>query len=226
MNILIQARMSSSRLPGKVLMEIRGRPILQYLIDRFKSITDKKIVVLTSTRKDDNPIVDYCEKNDFLFYRGSLKDVAARFLYAAEKYDFDSFIRINADSPLIDPIIVNRANDIFNGNKLDLVTNTFPRTFPIGQSVEVISTSALKNAYSKMSSPAHFEHVTTYFYENFKNFRIKNFQNNFNLSSYRLSVDTHSDFKKIKSLICNMEKSHTLYSLKDLMKELKVNGQY
>ena len=65
MNILIQARMSSSRLPGKVLMEIRGRPILQYLIDRFKSITDKKIVVLTSTRKDDNPIVDYCEKNDF-----------------------------------------------------------------------------------------------------------------------------------------------------------------
>ena len=218
MHIIIQARISSVRLAGKVLYEIKGKKLLEYIFNRLSFITDSKIIVATSNTLDDDAIENICNENNVECYRGSLPNVSDRFLKAAKYFNADCFVRINGDSPLIDYNIINKAIDIFKENNYDLVTNTCPRSFPIGQSVEVVKTTTLKKIYKKMSTPDHFEHVTKYFYENLSDFKIKNFINNRDLSNYRLVVDTRHDFDRMKKIIYNMDKQHTEYRMDDLIK--------
>ena len=143
--------------------------------------------------------------------------MAGRLLETIKLKKAKSFVRINGDSPLLDPKIVNRAIQTYRKGDYDLVTNVFPRSFPVGQSVEVIRTSSFVTAYKKMSTTDHFEHVTKYYYEHPDEFRIRNFSNERDLSSYRLVVDTLEDLKRIEEIICSMTKPHTEYSLNDLI---------
>ena len=143
--VIIQARTSSKRFPNKVLKKLFDRQILYFLYLRLKkSKIIKKIIVSTSNLKVDKKIIKICRKNKILFFKGSHKNVISRLYLTAKKFNLNFFVRINADSPVLDMSLVNKGIKIYKSKKVDLVTNVFPRSYPKGQSVEVIRTSALE----------------------------------------------------------------------------------
>ena len=218
MQIIIQARMSSTRLPNKVLCRINGKPLIEYLVIRLDENFHGKIYFAISDHLDDDKIEKFCIEKDLPCFRGQLEDVSKRILDAVKHYDKEAFVRINGDSPLIDPVIIDKAIQIYQNGEYDLVTNTFPRSFPVGQSVEVIRTSTFEKAYKNMSIPDHFEHVTKYYYDNPDEFSVKNFSNERDLSGYRLVVDTPEDLIRMKKIIDSMTNPLTKYSLDELIK--------
>jgi spore coat polysaccharide biosynthesis protein SpsF len=214
---VVQARMSSARLPGKVLREVRGRPLLAYLIDRLRrcNVLDG-VVIATSTGRDDDPIAAFARTNLIDCHRGSLDDVAFRLLSAARAAGADALVRISGDSPLIDPAIVDRAVDIYRRERPDLATNVQRRTFPKGQSVEVIAMAALERAHRAMTSAAEREHVTLLFYAHPERFRIAAFESGIARGDLQLSVDTEEDFARFAAIIERLGEpaaSHDLASI-------------
>ncbi len=199
MLVIIQARTSSKRFKNKILYSFYGKPLIHHVIEKIKKSKKVKIVVSTSINKEDNKLVSFLIDNKIRYYRGSLNNVAKR-LYETALFERENFfLRISGDSPLIDFRIINKIINIFEKNKhFDLITNVFPRTFPSGQSVEIIKTSTLgKNL--KFFSKIDKEHVTRFFYRNSSKFRIKNFANKKNSSIKKLSIDTLSELKLILS---------------------------
>ena len=170
---LVQARVNSKRLPRKMIKKINGNSILEILIDRLKlSKKISEIIILTSKHNSDNPIVKICKLKKIRFYRGPLKNVAKRFYDIIKNKNAKSFIRICGDSPLIDHNLIDKAISKFNLKKYDLLTNIFPRSYPKGQSIEIVNSNTYKNYFLLFNNKNHKEHVTTYFYENFKKFRV------------------------------------------------------
>ena len=202
MLVVVQARSSSRRFPRKILYKIYGKTLIEHVILKInKSKNVSNIVVATSNCKSDDNLVKLLKKNNINYFRGELKNVAKRLLYAAEKYKKKYFIRVNADSPLIDFKLIDLSIKIFLKKKYDLITNVFPRSFPPGQSVEIIKTSILKKNIKNMNK-TELEHVTSFFYKKYKNFSIKNFSAKKKLAKLKLSIDTKKDLylilKKIK----------------------------
>ena len=190
-------------MPGKVLTKCVGKPLLQWTIDRVKTVKIKTdIVVATSTEITDDVIYRYCISNNINCYRGSLKNVILRFIETCNNYKASTFIRICGDSPIIDPKIIDEAIKISEENNFDVITNVAKRTFPKGQSVEIIKLSALKKLYEERLTPNEKEHVTAGFYNRKDKFSILNFESNEEkFCNMQLSVDTYQDFKKIEYLI-------------------------
>lgn len=199
----IQARLNSRRLPRKVLRIVNGNPILFYLLERLKKTKLKdSIYVLTSTEQSDLKIVDYCKKHKINFFRGNLNNVFSRYLEFTKIKKVDAVIRISGDSPLIDFNIVNKMYELFLKNsEYDLITNIFPRTFPVGQSVEILKTSTLKFMNKKTLEEEDKEHVTSYIYKNPEMFKIFNYENTKNESSRRLSIDNEQDLKSFINFV-------------------------
>ena len=204
MLLIIQARSSSKRFPNKVLYPIKKKPvIIRVILNALKSKKVSKLLIATSNNRSDDELVNFLKKKNFNVFRGSLSNVADRLLKAAQINNSKYFIRISGDSPLIDYKIIDRAIKIFKKDKKnkDLITNVFPRTFPSGQSVEIIKTKILKKNLSKMSK-SEKEHVTTFFYKYFKRFRIINFKN---FSKFKkkdkINLDFRSDLPRIKKYI-------------------------
>lgn len=195
---IVQARCSSKRFPNKILKIVHGKPLIHHVILKLlKSKKISKIIVATSNHKSDEKLVKYLKKIKVQFFRGSLQNVAKRILDLALLKKKKFFIRISGDSPLIDYKLVDQAISIFNKNKkYDLVTNIFPRSFPKGQSVEIIRTNILKKNIHKMGK-LEKEHVTKYFYRYSKNFYIKNFRNKLKTRLIKLAVDNKKDLVKI-----------------------------
>jgi len=195
---IIQARSNSKRFKNKVLYLIYGVPIIQHVVDRVKrSKRIKKLIVSSSLKKNDDNLISYLKKNRIKFFRGDLENVAMRLYKTAKINKAKSFVRVSGDSPLIDPRLIDKAIKISRKVKeYDIITNVFPRTFPKGQSVEVIKTSILKK-YSKNFSKLDKEHVTKYFYDNSNYFQIKNFRFNGKNKIMKLSIDTKKDLKDI-----------------------------
>jgi len=197
---IIQARTSSKRFPKKALYEVNSIPIIIRVLNNVsKSKLVTKVIIATSKEKSDDILTKLVKQFKYKFFRGSLNNVALRMLQAAKYNKARYFIRINGDSPLIDYKIIDYAIKTFVKHKnVDLVTNVFPRTYPSGQSVEIIKTKILSDSISNFNLNEK-EHVSSYFYSNSKNFKIINFKNNIN--SYKdlpkLSVDYKSDLKKI-----------------------------
>lgn len=199
---IVQARMSSERLPGKTLMTLNGCPLLKYVIDNIKkSKKIKKIVVATSSLKNDDKIIDYCKKNKIEYFRGNLKNVANRFYNILKNRKYDSFVRISGDSPLIDYKLLDKIINIYNKGKYDICTNVMKRSFPKGQSIEVFSSNIFLKNFSKLNSFFDLEHVTNYFYRNYEKFKIFNLSSKQNYSKINLSIDTQKDFVRINKLI-------------------------
>ena len=162
---------------------------------KAKKIT--KIVVATSKNKTDDKLVEYLKKIKVQYYRGNLDNVAQRMVHAAEHQKKLYFLRINGDSPLIDPSIIDKAILIFRKNKnYDLITNVFPRTFPKGQSVEIIRTQVLKK-YLKNMNKIEKEHITQYIYKNSNSFLIKNFVNKKKIKFIKTAIDSKRDLVNI-----------------------------
>lgn len=213
---IIQARYSSKRLLGKVLKKICGLNILQRVINQVKkSKKISKIIVATSEHKTDKKIINFCNKNKINCIPGSLNNVFKRFYSIIVHEQCKSFVRISADSPLLDYSLIDKAITLFDNHKYDIVTNVFPRTFPKGFSVEVINSKIILNFLLKIKKKRHQEHLTSFFYDNYKKFKIKNFSNKINYSNINLSVDNLSDFQRVKKILkfCNNQNYGLNYTL-------------
>ena len=210
--------MSSRRLPGKILTEVNGKPLLGYLTERLVQCRKLSgIAVLTSDEADDDPVVDWCRQQALTVFRGSLNDVLARFTGVAERLGETAFVRVNGDSPLLDPSVVDRGVEEFAAHAVDLVTNVFPRSYPKGQSVEVVSLAALQRSAACMISAEDREHVTRFIYNHHKDFRIHNFSSGLDLGDLQMSVDTQDDLEMFRQVIGRMTRPHLEYGLNDLM---------
>ena len=201
---IIQARSNSKRFRNKVLYEINGKPLIWHVISRVKKAKKiSKIIVSTSTSKNDDRLIQYLKKVKISYFRGDLNNVSKRLLDTASYYKKKYFIRISGDSPLIDPKIIDKVISLYKKKKFnnyDLITNVFPRTFPKGQSVEIIKTLTLRNYLGKMSKDES-EHVTKYFYRNSSKLKIKNLKSNKYQRQIKLSVDTKKDMVRIKKIL-------------------------
>lgn len=198
---IVQARMSSKRLKGKTLLNMKGKPLLERVLSNLVlSKKIKKIVVATSNKKSDDKIINFCKKKNFLFTRGSLTNVALRYIQTLKIYPCDVFLRITGDSPFINHKIIDKIITLSKRKKFDIYTNTFPRTFPKGQSVEIINTNSFLKNY-KYFNKYQKEHLTSYFYQEKKKFIILNFKSAKDISSLNLSVDTKEDFIRLSNSI-------------------------
>ena len=213
---IIQARMGSSRLPGKVLKRIQNRPILDYVITQVEfSKKIEQIVIATTTNQEDDVIVDFCMENNISYFRGKEKDVLDRYYECAKKFDFQIIVRITSDNPLIDPKIIDECMNEYGKSNCDYLSTEHPPTFPHGYAVEIFSFKALENAWKNAGKPSEREHVTPYFYNNPNIFSLKNFQNEKNLSNIRCTLDRENDLVFIEKIISCIQKQPIL--LTDLL---------
>jgi spore coat polysaccharide biosynthesis protein SpsF len=215
---IIQARMSSRRLPGKVLREVGGRPLLQYLVERLGQCRRlDEMLVATSVEESDTPIHDLCRDLGVPLFRGPLDDVAGRFLQALATRPWDAFVRATADSPFLDQRLVDEGVSLFVAGNADLVTNVHPRTFPAGESVEVVRSETFRRAYPCMKTKEDREHVTLYFYRNSGEFSIRNFVSEMYLGDLSLAVDTEEDLQVVRRMVDQMTRPHWEYPLGELV---------
>jgi spore coat polysaccharide biosynthesis protein SpsF len=211
--------MSSSRLPGKVLREIAGRPMLAWVVERTRRarMIDQVLVATTSELGDD-PIADYCRSQGYPVYRGSLHDVLDRYYQAARQAGAENVVRITADCPLIDPVVVDRTVEAFRGAPLphlqclnpDLpgdyafCANRLPppwgRTYPIGLDTEVCTFQGLEIAWQEAQEPHQREHVMPYFYDHQERFKILLVHHEKDYGSLRLTVDTPEDLELLNQV--------------------------
>ena len=176
---IIQARVSSKRFPGKVLKKINNITILEMVIGQVNEVFDKKnIIVATSKKKGDLAICKICEKIGVKYFKGDLKNVSKRYYDLLNKYKPVSFLRVCADSPFLDPILIKKCISIFKKKKPNFLTNVLPRTFPKGQSIEIFNSTTFKKNFSKIKKRYDLEHVTTFFYTNKQKYNFINVKNN------------------------------------------------
>ena len=200
---LLQARMSSRRLPGKVLKTINSKPMVIFQIERIrKSSLLDEVFVLTSTDKSDDPLVEVLEQYDVNFFRGDLLDVNLRFSQFLNSHDdCDFFVRLTADCPLSCSDIIDFSISLTKSEELDYLSNTLLPTFPDGMDVEVVRRESFLNLRRTALSDYQKEHVTPAIYQNPKGFKLGNVFNGINLSQVRCTVDNQADFDSISSFI-------------------------
>lgn len=196
----LQARMSSSRLPGKVLTPLLGKPLFLHVFERVAQVLDPKhILIVTSSDPSDDPLCEELERRSLRFFRGPLDDVLGRFTAAWQASPSDWIIRISCDSPMISPDVIRQVAER-RDDDFDLITNVFPRSFPKGQSVEILNASLFKKLASEPLLPHHREHVTQYVYENPQRFRIKNVTNPAgDQSSQSDAIDTPEELERLRA---------------------------
>lgn len=200
---IIQARMGSTRFFGKVMTKIADRTVLEHVITRVRqSKRVDEIVIATTTKLDDDLIVDEAKQIGVNYFRGSEDDVLSRYYYAAKENSADIVVRITSDCPLIDPKIIDGMLEFYKNNNYNIVSNAgsdlTQRTYPRGLDTEIFSFKQLEDAFNKADKTYQREHVTPYIYENTKNiFYYKNNQDN---SNHRWTLDTREDFELITKI--------------------------
>ena len=215
---IIQARMSSTRLPGKAMMSVQNqKPVLYFVIKQLQEckLIDK-IIVATTTNEEDNQIVNYSKNMGINCFRGSSKDVLDRYYQCAKEYSASTIVRIPSDKPLIDPEIVDNVVTIFKKKSYDYVTNFLPNpTFPSGTEVEVFSMNGLERVWKKAKLPSEREHVTDYFSNHEDEFEITHIENSKNLSYLRWAVDRIDDLELVRLIVSKIKKRPIL--MKDVV---------
>lgn len=220
-NIIVQARMGSTRLPGKILKPIMGRPMMDYLLERVQGIQiPHSLIIATTTNPQDDAIESFAKQKSILVFRGSEEDVLDRYYQTCCMYPADIIVRITGDCPLIDPAIIKRGIAIMqeNSKKLDYVSNVLQRTFPRGMDVEVLTSDALKTAAKEASSTYDREHVTPFLYRQPERFHLANFTHTPDISNYRLTVDTAEDFVLISKIFEALYPNSKKFTLADILK--------
>jgi len=205
---IVVCRYDSSRLPGKILADVIGKPLIWYIIERCRSISAiDKIIIATSERSADDVIAKYAQKLNIDIYRGDYEDVAGRVLSCSQENDLDFFYRVNGDSPFIFPALLEEACRVGVQGSYDLVTNLSPRSFPYGMSVEFVKTSYFAKQYRFMDDDEK-EHVTKRLYKCIDKSKYYNIlRNGDNLSHIGATVDRQEDLDKFRGFIAQSELS-------------------
>ena len=235
--IVVQARTSSSRLPGKVLKPVAGAPMLQRMIERLRAIrTPAEIVVATSTDRSDDAIEALCRDIDAPVFRGHLTDCLDRHLRCAEAFGADVVVKIPSDCPLIDPAVVDRVLSAFDPAAHDYVSNLHPPSYPDGCDVEVIAMEALRAAHREATLPMEREHTTPFIWERPERFRLANvaWESGLDRSlSHRLTVDYEEDYQLVFAVYDALWEPNRIFSLDETLSLLErrpdifaLNAQY
>lgn len=222
--VIIQARMGSTRLPGKVMKKKFGKTILIHDLERIKRMeTIDKIVVATTTLKEDDIIVNTVKGYDenIGIYRGSSEDVLDRYYKAAKEFKAEVIVRITSDAPLIDPKISDMVVKTFLKNQCDYCCNNMPGTYPYGLDTEVFPFESLERAWKEAHTPYEREHVTPYIRKNPEKFRLLNVKNNVDLSHLRWALDYPEDFKFITEIYKRLYPKKKIFYMEDILKILE-----
>jgi spore coat polysaccharide biosynthesis protein SpsF len=218
---VLQARSSSSRLPGKVLKPILGRPMLERQIERvLRATLIDKLVVATSIHTEDDTIAELCEKIDVPCFRGSLDDVLDRFYRACIPYHPDYVVRLTGDCPLADPSVIDQVIQACQSGGYDYASNTIQPTFPDGLDVEVCRFTALEDVWQKATMKSQREHVTPFFYQNPHLFKLGNVVRETDLSGLRWTVDNAADFALVTAIYEALYPNRSDFSTADVLELL------
>lgn len=204
--MIIQARMGSSRLPGKVLKDLAGRPMMEWVVERgSRAKLVNRVVLATTEDPSDDPIENWCREHDVLCYRGSSYDVLDRYYQAAKLAEADLIVRVTADCPLIDPDVLDDVIRYYLENHADFAANRLPppwhRTFPIGLDVEVVSFAMLERAWNEATEMFEREHVMPWFYDTEGRCKIAILDNDPDCGMHRWTVDTPEDYAMMQKLL-------------------------
>ena len=217
--ITIQARMGSTRLPGKVLKEAAGKPLLAHMVERLKHVPDiDKIIIATTDKATDDPIVELAEDVGVDFYRGSEDDVLSRVLEAALYHDIDLIIETTGDCPLIDPETIHQIIKTYHVSDVDYVSNVIERSYPIGMDTQVFATDILADVTKRTDDPQDHEHVSLFIYRHPEIYRLKNVLASPELMApdWRLTLDTPEDYTLIKTVFETLHPDNPAFSLADM----------
>ena len=215
--VILQARMSSSRLPGKVLRPILGKPMLQRHLERVSRIRHRhRLIVATSSRKDDEAIAGLCLTLGVECYRGSLDDVLDRYYQAARRYNPEIIVRLTGDCPLADPEVIDRGLEFFLNHDFDYVSNSIDRTYPIGLDVEIFRFTCLEQAAEEAVLPSEREHVTPFIHKQTDRFKIGQFTDKVDRSQHRWTVDEPEDFEFVKAVYENLYPENPAFGTSDI----------
>ena len=236
---VIQARMSSTRLPNKVMLPLTGKPLLLRMYERVAASKLAGTIVIAATKDEsDEPIIRLCEENKLEYFRGDSDDVLDRHYQCALKYNPDVVVKIPSDCPLIDSRIIDKVLKYYIDNRkhFDFVSNLHPPSYPDGNDVEVMSFEALKDAWQNAGLKLEREHTTPYLWENPDKFRIGNVKWNSGKDysmSYRFTIDYNEDYLFIKTVydeLYGQDSSFTLEDILDLLERKpeikKINEKY
>ena len=219
---VLQARMSSSRLPGKVMIEINGKPMIYWQIQRIlSSKCVNSLIVATSIDPSDDPLVSFLEENLISVYRGSLDNVLSRYIEVSEIYPHDALIRLTGDCPLVMPELIDQMVGAFYEQDVDYLSNTLEPTFPDGLDIEIIKQGTLKCLTSFNLEPKELEHVTYGIYTRPETFNLSNFLNESNHGHKRWTVDYQEDLDFIRKVYAHFAGHESTFTYLDLLDFLR-----
>lgn len=203
---IVQARIGSTRLPGKVMQKIdENNTVLDYVINQLKATKKiEKILVATTDLPEDNAICEQLSLQNIDYCRGSSEDVLDRYYQCAKKYSIDTIVRITADNPLIDPTVVDLVINEYRNQNCDYAGNTLHRTFPYGTEVEVFSFEALQKAWMNAEKPSEREHVTPFIRNPQNGFSLVNTVSKEDCSHLRYTVDRIEDLEVVREIVKNI----------------------
>jgi spore coat polysaccharide biosynthesis protein SpsF len=217
--IIIQARTSSSRLPGKVLRDLCGEPMLQRQIERVSCCRmADQLVIATSDQAGDDPIAELCAKNQVACFRGSLNNVLDRFHGAAAAFGpTDHVIRLTADCPLADPDVIDACIALHLANGADYTSNKLGPTYPVGLDVEAMTVEGLDQVHRLASDPYDLEHVTPYFYRNPSLFSLMPLRHLIDLSKLRWTVDYPADLEFARAVFSRLTPKNRIFRWQEVL---------
>ena len=222
---IVQARMGSTRLPGKVLLQIDGVPLLKIMLERVaKASMIDETIIATSSLGRDNEISEFCYQNGVSCFRGNEEDVLSRYYQCASKVNADTIVRLTSDCPLADPEIIDDAIALFLQTGADYVGNTIPPLtshYPDGSDVEVFTMEALERTYREVTDPYDREHVTFHMWKYDNDFKTAQLTRKNDLSKYRFTVDYPQDLEVVRFVIKELKKQKKFGHLEDIVNIIK-----
>lgn len=227
--IIVQARMTSTRLPGKVLKEVLGKPLLEYQIERLRRVgLADEIVIATTTNDTDLPIVELCKRLGVPVMRGSEHDVLARYYAAAKLHLADVIVRVTSDCPVIDPAEIDALIRFYLDNRTvyDYISTGLVRTYPRGMDAEVFPFRVLEEAYLEAVGEPEREHVTPFIYLRPERYKLANYSCQENFAHHRWTVDTAEDFELVRKIIETLYPANTHFDLMDIVDLLKIHPDW
>lgn len=227
-SILIQARLGSKRLKKKIFLKINSKTILDYMISQLKKIENEfPIIIITTHKKIDDEIINYCRKNNISYFRGNEKNVLKRYYDASTKYKVKSIVRLTSDCPLVDPDTISNLYKIFQKNNLDYITTD--SSFPDGNDVEIMNFKSLSKIYNSAKLNYQKEHPTQYIHDNIQLFKMKKVSCMNNYNHLRYTLDEYEDYllldKLINELILNNKiQPFKLSDIIEIIEKKKMNS--
>ena len=223
---IVQARMSSTRFPGKVLADLQGKPMVIQQLERIsQSQSLDAIVVATSTDASDDQLVEVLNSFGYTTVRGDLDDVLERFILAIDMYQPEVVVRLTADCPLTSPRVIDEVVTAFHASHADYLSNTMTPTFPDGLDVEVVKADVLREVAKASTDQPEREHVTLGVYRRNDQYQIENFAQSDDLSDLRWTVDTSEDFAFVQKIYSELFPSNPNFDLPDILRHLEAHPE-